>query len=150
MKFGQSPHWRKQNKINSCDSTVWKYLQKQSRLKVFCKKKGVLKNFRDSFLIKLQIRGPYIKRYLNINILSVQNFKNLIFEILKFHFKHQELENHSCKVYINLIITLESLLNLLLKRCWGRSRLILPLSKYFGSRVRCNVAQTAGVRQWKS
>ena len=113
-------------------------------------KKGVLKNFRDSFLIKLQIRGPYIKRYLNINILSVQNFKNLIFEILKFHFKHQELENHSCKVYINLIITLESLLNLLLKRCWGRSRLILPLLKYFGSRVRCNVAQTAGVRQWKS
>ena len=88
------------------------------------------------------IRGRYIKRYLNINILSVQNFKNL-----KFHFKHQELENHSCKVYINLIITLESLLNLLLKRCWGRSRLILPLSKYFGSRVRCNVAQPAGVRQ---
>ena len=57
------------------------------------------------------IRGRYIKRYLNINILSVQNFKNLIFEILKFHFKHQELENHSCKVYINLVIILESLLN---------------------------------------
>ena len=89
------------------------------------------------------IRGRYIKRYLNINILSVQNFKNLIFEILKFHFKHQELENHSCKVYINLVIILESLLN----RYRFIESLTLPFSKYFGSRARCNVAQPAGGRQ---